>query len=506
MRARLAAQDGISIVPAILTLSLLILLGGIAVQQAVIALEQTDRNERTKRALQAADAGVEAAVFALNRADLPAALHVDPLDPQATPAQLCVAGTGTVGELDLQELPSTTPSDPDGRRWCPAHGPETGPDGTVWSYRASAPVRVGSGACGGDGGPLSLERVVVGVGQSRGRTRRVRVRLRAALSLFSGAAVQGDDGVGMSGLAKVLGAVASNGNITGEATNVISGNATPGPGRTVSGGVVPLGASTPACHPFVLPEVRPPDGHATANDNVAGMSLGCVDHLNSLQVKSCDSPLLGTTGGATYDPAQRTLKIWGDGIARLTGAVYSFCRIEVTGQGILHAHKDTAVVRIFLDDPAGCEGVTGAGQIVMDGSSRIVNCHASTAPETLQLYALGAADGSNTTQSLRLYPPLDSASNLNVCGLSETVTGTPMVVYAPRSLVDIGNQTAIAGQVVGNRVAVGDQASVQPVNALVNLNGLGANPTIPLYTPVDYSECPGATFAELPPEAPAQGC
>jgi hypothetical protein len=49
-------------------------------------------------------------------------------------------------------------------------------------------------------------------------------------------------------------------------------------------------------------------------------------------------------------------------------------------------------------------------------------------------------------------------------------------------------------------------AAVQPVNALVNLNQLGAQPALPLYQPIDYVECTGKTFDELPPDDPSQGC
>jgi hypothetical protein len=49
-------------------------------------------------------------------------------------------------------------------------------------------------------------------------------------------------------------------------------------------------------------------------------------------------------------------------------------------------------------------------------------------------------------------------------------------------------------------------AAVEPVSALINVGRLGANPVVPLYRPTGYVECTGRTFAELPPNDPAQGC
>ncbi|MEA3166075.1 MAG: hypothetical protein QOJ26_944, partial [Thermoplasmata archaeon] len=82
----------------------------------------------------------------------------------------------------------------------------------------------------------------------------------------------------------------------------------------------------------------------------------------------------------------------------------------------------------------------------------------------------------------------------------------PMVVYAPHSRVEIGGSTQLAGQVAGDTVSMSGTAAVQPVNALVNLNQLGGQPVLPLYQPVDYVECVGKTFQDLPAQNPAQGC
>lgn len=504
---RLRSEGGFSLVPAIATLGLLVMLGGVAVNEAISALSLTQDNEMRKRALQTADAGIDAAVYQLNRADLaPGGLNIDPLNPGSVVTQNCLVGTGSTGELDLVPLPAGTLPDDDGRRWCPASAPETTPERATWTFRVSELTRIGAEDCTGTG-VLELNRELVAVAKAGDSVRRIRVRLQASVALLSGAAVQSGSSTAamqMAGLAKVLGNVGSNFDITGTGTNVISGSATPGPGRTVSG-VLPVGSSTAACSKFVLPDVDPGDS-ATTHHNTS-MTKDCVTAL--LITMAC-KPLLVTLGGVDSPGAagatKPTLRVWGTGRAVLTGSTYSFCSIRLEGQGTLVIKSTTPITRIFLRDPADCSGVPNAGQIVVDGSARIVNCHSSTQPQSLQLYAIGSKTAA-TTQTLSGAGLLGSATAvLNACGPGLTLTGWPMVVYAPHSRVEIGGSTTLSGQVAADTVYMSGSSSVAPVNALVNLNQLGAQPVLPLYQPVDYVECIGKTFEDLPPDNPSQGC
>jgi hypothetical protein len=225
---------------------------------------------------------------------------------------------------------------------------------------------------------------------------------------------------------------------------------------------------------------------------------------------SCDPPLLPPTGGMQWDPARRTLRLWGNAHLTLTGETYSFCHVRLEGQAVLRVPAAVAVARIFLDDPAHCPGADGAplanaGQIVADGQSRLVNCHPQTQPESLQLYALGSAERP-TTQTLATAAPLSSELTGTLCGLALPLTGTPMTLYAPRSRVQLEGSTAISGQVAADTVHLGGAAAVEPVNALINLNALGANPVLPLYQPEQYVECRAVPFEDLPTSEPAQGC
>ena len=514
-RVRLAGEEGIALTVAICSLALMITLGGIALNQALSALRQSDDNAHIKRALHAADAAVDAAAYAVSRASLGDTLDIDPQHPETVITQNCVVTVNQVAglnpahpDIDLVPLPSVAP-DVSGTKWCPESAQHAYTGGASYSFRVSQLLRAGGGSCGGSS-LIDLDRYVVGIGRSGGKVRRVKARLTASIQLRSGAAVQSSSSnqpLLMTGSAKVLGDVESNGNITGTLTNLIVGNATYGPGKNLTG-VVPTGGSGEACRPFVIPEVD--QGNVrTVNDN-ASRSSGCVNALTLSALGGCGlSPL--TTGSATYDATTRTLTILGNGRAILTGNNYSFCSIVVKGNGVLQVASSTGYVRIFLDDPDNCKKsdgtyVPGAGTISVTESGRILNCHLQTQPETLQIYAVGNANVA-TTQTIAGTNTLTGLLRQTACGISlSAVLGDPMMIIAPHSTVDIGSSTAISGQVAGEQVKLSGTASVNPINALANLDKLGGTSVLPLYEATDYVECTGLDFTELPSASPAQGC
>ncbi len=502
-RDRMHAEQGIALVAGICSLALMLSLSAIALKQAVSALRQSSHQGNVKRALQAADAAIEIATWRSERADIGQTLKIDPLNPASIVGQNCVISTGTLTGVDLSKLDPLSPKDPAGNQWCPESAPETTSDKAAFTYRMSQLLRAGAGPCGSGSGLLNLDRDVVGVGRSGDVTRRITARLRAQISLLSGAAVQSGSAsspLTMAGTARILGDAQSNNSITGSGLNVISGSATTGSGGTVTG-VVPAGAKGVACQTFTIPDVDQ-GTVTTVNDNLK-RSDGCTDPLLGLALPC--KPLLTTTGGVIYDAAKRTLDVWGNGRTVLTGANYSFCSIRLEGNGVLETQNATPVTRLFLDDPANCPGVTGAGTINVDGQARILNCHAQTAPQSLQLYAVGNA-GIPTTQTLAAGALLTGALRGVLCGLSLPVVGEPMTIVAPHSTLELGGSTALAGQVAADVVHLSGLAAVNPVNALVNLNQLGTNPILPLYKATDYVECNGRGFDTLPAADPAQGC
>lgn len=497
-------EGGIALVVAICSLALMLSMSAIALQQAVSALRQSSHQGNVKRALQAADAAVEIATWRAERLDIGQTLKIDPLNPASIASQNCVVSTTTLAGVDLSRLDPATPRDPGGNQWCPESAPETTSDKATFTYRMSQLLRAGVGPCGSGSGLLNLDRDVVGVGRSGDVTRRIKARLQAQISLLSGSAVQSGSATSpltMSGTARILGDAQSNGSITGTGLNVISGSATTGSGGTVIG-VVPGGAKGPACQTFSIPDVD--QGTVTTVNDDLQRSDGCADPLLGLPL-SCSVLFLPPSGGVQYDAAKRTLRVWGNGRSILTGANYSFCSIRLEGNGVLETRNATPVTRLFLDDPANCPGVPGAGTINVDGQARILNCHPQTAPQSLQLCAVGNP-GIPTTQTLAAGALLTGALRGVLCGLNLPVVGEPMTIVAPHSTLELGGSTALAGQVAADVVHMSGLAAVNPVNALVNLNQLGTNPILPLYKAKGYVECNGRGFAALPAADPAQGC
>jgi hypothetical protein len=497
-------ERGSALVVVVFALFLAIVIGAAALADTVGALRATDHQRNVKRAQQAADAAIDAAIYGLNRLALVDSLDIDPLDPATVTDQSCVVATSGGAALDLVPLPPLS-------SWCPESAGELG-EGATWSFRVSQVARVGGATCG-DGSLLSLDRRIVAVGVSRGVQRRVAATLRAPVSLFSGAAVQSgatSTPLRLSGGARVAGDVHANASITGTGgAPVITGNATAGPGGSVSG-VVPAGVSGVGCHRFALPAVdqatAPADNDNAALDGDDGQSGDCLDHALGLLPVLCDPPLLPPTGGFDWDPGERTLRVWGNGVFRLPGDTYSFCSIRLEGQGILLLPPGAANTRVFLDAPENCDpSIAGRGQITADGLSRIVNCHPQTQPETLQLYAVGSASA-GTVQTLAGGGALNGSLLGALCGVNLPLVGTPMVLYAPRSQVTLAGSASIAGLVAANVVELSGAATVTSVNSLVNLDELGSKPVLPLYRPQNYVSCTSRSFAELPADDPALGC
>ena len=225
-------------------------------------------------------------------------------------------------DLDIIDLSPLTAADPLGRKWCPSSGSERLGARTSFDYRLSELVRSG-GACGSSG-LITLDRQVVAVGRSGGEVRRVRAKLQANVALLSGAAVQSASKhypLAMSGTARILGDARSNHDITGYATNVISGNATPGSGHTATKpttGPTVAGSKSAACENFNLPNVAQGDA-PTNNDNLIDSDQRTPASRPS---RCCRSPAScrssAAPGDVDYNATTRTLTVTGNGRAMLT--------------------------------------------------------------------------------------------------------------------------------------------------------------------------------------------
>jgi hypothetical protein len=399
---RLRSQQGIALPVALMILFILGLLGATLVHTAVSSGTQSNRDRNVKRAVSAADAGIDVAIYRLNK-----------LKPSALQ---CVV----VGTLDLVVEP-LLPDD-----WCRVQT-ETLDDGVTYSYRVSGASELTLN------GQELLQRRIISTGTVNGVKRRIHAVIGSPTGtpLFGGHAVMSDETLGLTGGARVVGNAASNGDVSLANTAEICGDITYGPGEELItsglGHQCPGYASGPASQPFLLSPVDQGTA-ATDNDN---------DRFGTLDPWTL--PL-----GITWNPATRVLSLKNGSTLTLTGNVYSFCRLEISngGQLIVAPRSSSAPpLKIYIDEPENCGSGSGMGSVKVSNLGSILNSNSN--PATLNLYVVGSSDGISTSVEF-----------------SNASAGVAMLVYAPKSSVSLQNGAGIIGAVAADSVSLGGTAQV----------------------------------------------
>jgi hypothetical protein len=425
--SRLGAEHGLALPVAIVMLFVVAALGSVVAAQAVNAADQGRRDSSIKRAVASADAGIDAAIYRLNKLK--------------TSELLCVV----VGTTGLTVEPVQT----DG--WCRAQAEDLG-DGASYSYRVSR------GSITLFNGQQLLQRKIVSTGTANGVTRRVKVVVGTltGISLFGGNAIMSADDLTFPNSTLVTGNVASNGNVSLSGSTHVCGNITYGPGKqfTTSGpGLQCSGySSLEGDQPMVLNPVDQGNS-GTSNDNGR---IGVQD------------PFLPSVP-SIWNPATRVLQLKQWSTLTLTGDVYNFCNLEIANSAqliIAPRLPGQPPLKIFIDSPENCPGVTNAGSVKLTEQGSILN--ANTDSSTVQLLVAGSAQSATSVQFLNSFN-----SNVN------------MIIYAPRSTVRMQNSTAIVGAVAGKSVILENSASVTwNASADVTIDNLE-----PLFRQQEWVEC-----------------
>jgi hypothetical protein len=166
----------------------------------------------------------------------------------------------------------------------------------------------------------------------------------------------------------------------------------------------------------------------------------------------------------------------------LTGNTYSFCKVTLEGLSqLLIGLRSPAQgpLRIYLDSPENCPGVTGAGTMTVKGTSIMTNLNVDS--DTLQIQAVGSP---TTSTSIRF---------------ENTISNLIGTIYAPNSTVALENANGILGAVAAKRVTLEDTSRIvwHPSAADVTLDDL-----TPLFKRTSWVECtPRPTGSE-----PDSGC
>ncbi len=424
LRDRLADEAGAAMILAMVVLMITGMLAAVSVTLATQTNSSTRRDANTKSALEAAEAGLQVALYRLNM-----------LRPDDTH---CIG--------DAVSTPTITPPAP-ANPLCASSSTQLG-NGTSYQYYTTNAL-AGSAKCVGlvlTSSNTISQRCVTSVGTSNGVSARSQIRVASfvARPLFPIAGITGTTSVALNGNVNVTGWAASNGTISATG-NVGLGGAVLGPkAQLTKTGNVTVGQTSTLTSPIVLSPVDPgTSNQSSLSACVARQTAGypaCNDNYRITNYLSNPShptaPYDPSTGlsSSNFDPAGRILTLNGNASLTLGGGVYNFC--ELTGSGNVTINVGaTAKTAIFIDSPddpsSGCAANTG--HIALSGNVNWVNTSAD--PTSLQIYVYGFNDGSNRV----------------------TLSGNTAfrgVVYAPQSGVTLNGNIGYYGAISGATVTM----------------------------------------------------
>jgi hypothetical protein len=432
----IAGERGIAVPVALAVLFLVWGLATLSLRMALTSQHQSQRDRDVKRALQASNAGVDAALYRFNL-----------LQPGSLQCITLTAGTLTVTVLQS-----------DG--WCAAETENLG-DGVTYTARVSPAVSIRPN------GQALVQREVVSTGTVNGVKRRVMSRITAATGepVFPG----GYAGVSLTALSvgnnvNVSGGLGTNGSVLLKNFAEVCGDTTPGPGKTltiqnnahVCGGY----SVAPATTAFNLQPVD--QGNApTSNDN------GRIG--NPPGIASPDT--CTSCGSINWDPDARTLSLRNNATLTLGGSVYSFCRLDLDNSSQLKiaARAPGTSVRIYMDSPDSCGDGNGMGSVSVRNSAAIVNMN--TDPTTFQLYVVGSST---------------IATSVDFSNGIDLATGMVMSIYAPYSTVTLRNNVSVTGAIAARSIVLENHASLIYSDRIADIT---TGSPLRLYRTAEYREC-----------------
>jgi Tfp pilus assembly protein PilX len=444
---RLSDERGIALPVAIAVLFVIAALATVAARAAIVSNHQSARDSYAKRAAQATQAGLNAAIYQTNL-----------LQPGANQCVQKAAGTGALSNVAVQ-----------GDSWCQPQSEDLG-DGASYSMQVSAAETVT-----GSTGLTLAQRKIVSTGTVNGVRRRATVTIDASTGspMFPpGYAVVVRDSVDMKNNSTINGHIGSNGTIAFKNNSTICGNVTAGPGKTPTFGNnttrCPGDTTGSAAEPFNL---QPVDLSAVQAPN--GNDNGRLTNMNTPGKDSC-----ANCTKISWNSATRVLTVDSNGVLTLGGDNYLFCRLEVKNGGKVQIASRPTPLRIYIDTPESCGTAAGMGSVVWDG--QLVNLYSP--PHALLI----AIAGSSTKGTMVDLPTNDATS--------------PMGIYAPNSTVNMKNGVQFRGAVVAKSLTVMNNSHFTWDNSI---GGITSGSDVRFYQAVtgSYKECTAVATA-----APDSGC
>ena len=433
----LAGEQGFAVPTVLLALVAVMGLASATVVASIDAQSGTSRDQKSKAALAAAEAGVSNAVLRYNR--IPTA---------GNPSTACAPVGGA----------SVSASG-----WC-ANQVSGGFDRGTYTY-AARPTAA-SGAT-----PAQLK--IASTGTVDGVSRRVTALADGYTANFrpfgSLASVIGVDGVTLSAKGKVTGNVATNGNIglgTGALLTCNSAQVGVGRGFSPNDGTATCGTTQGT---VALPPVNPGDV-ATNNSNWRICNTGTNGADPIAPANKC---------GTSWNATSKILALQG-GAAITLGAPggefnYAFCRLELSANSYLYVATG-ATVRIYLLSPDSAPCTNQANPLVLNAGSKLQPTGAGAAD--LGILIVGSATKA-TTATL--------SADASYFGCDQMIA-----LYAPRTTISLSSKSEICGGVAGKAVSVAADTTIKASNTALDFELPGV-PGIAHYDdPRDFVECSAA--------------
>jgi hypothetical protein len=469
---RLRGEAGIALPVA---LGVLAVVGVLSASVFAVSLRLTNSSSASrdaKRALAAADAGLEAAVFRMNELG-------SQTESKCFTTVAVNPATGTDPET------GSTPAAGE----CAGVSESMG-NGSSYTYYVTPALEQGD-VCAGlpifyTGGVVTIvQRCVTSIGKAGGEVRRVQARVASysGAKLFPIGGILAINGIKVENSAYVGGMLGSNGQIE-------LGNSS-----WVSGDIVLGTASSP---PPILGNSSYIGGDVRYRSEAEGaFVLAPVDMGNTATVNDNVRLTNGQDGGSkfSYTASTRSLTLNNSGTVTLGGGTYNFCRVTLGNSGRINIAAG-ATVRLFLDSPdragSGCipSGQTAAqaraagyGGMTLGNSATFNN--SSGHAIHMQIYMYGYTNGTHTVS-------FDNSSWMKGA------------IYAPNSTLIWKNSAGITGGISASKVEFKNSAAFGWAG---DSNGFSLSDlrsdTVSVFYRMAWTECQRKRTATTDPES---GC
>lgn len=424
MRRRLADEGGVALTVAMFTIAVISLFTALVASSAGQLGDTSDEDRDSKRALGAAEAGINTALHRVNAAATPLSnlgcftdVEVGVL-AQATPYPGISAQAG--GPLTLKAGS------------CPGATGRAGNDGTYTYWvtllnngqhcdeQYTTQVEVNGLLALGAGGISVLRRCITSIGVVNGVQRRVQREVYSEFRLFHG--LIGTESVRARNLANLgTSHVGSNGQVTMDAGSLFGGQIElqeDAPAEQVA--ATGVWGVTRRAEPWILDPVRV--------DKAGSQSISCV---GPVVLVPCGS------NGGFQSAGERVLAPTGYTVTFGAGDHY-ICQLSITGGTVVVSGQ----ARIFIDD----DGCSATGLAITGG---LVNATGIVSARNLQVYVEGPSPvtirgGATATANLTLYAPESDVVVERGGGLlAPTVRGS-----ISASAIDLRNEVTFVGDLL----------------------------------------------------------